>query len=180
VVPALPFGDKGHGSAGEGAESGHIPCFSTSLRSAGSTSTLAAITPGTPTNDLLKADFGFRPLRTAKTPLVSCPRNKHIFRCDKNGPPATREEGADLNGYVTDEQRSRRPVFIATLWAAASWLFFRVARCKRCSGHRFASWGVGEQRSSYGTRSIINPLLPNTQISLSSRVPTVTCLLTPA
>jgi len=28
---------------------------------------------------------------------------------------------------VTDEQRSRRPVFNATLWAAASWLFFRVA-----------------------------------------------------
>jgi hypothetical protein len=23
---------------------------------------------------------------------------------------------------------SRRPIFIATLWAAASWLFFRVAR----------------------------------------------------
>jgi hypothetical protein len=32
---------------------------------------------------------------------------------------------------VTDEQRSRRPIFIATLWAAASWLFFRVARFSR-------------------------------------------------
>jgi hypothetical protein len=29
---------------------------------------------------------------------------------------------------VTDEQRGRRHVFIATLWAGASWLFFRVAR----------------------------------------------------
>ncbi|HTC12919.1 MAG TPA: hypothetical protein VK692_01795, partial [Chthoniobacterales bacterium] len=29
---------------------------------------------------------------------------------------------------VTDEQRSRRPIFKATLRAAASWLFFRVAR----------------------------------------------------
>jgi hypothetical protein len=29
--------------------------------------------------------------------------------------------------YVTDEQRSRRPLSIATLWAVASWLFFRVA-----------------------------------------------------
>src|SRR6266403_5181487 len=29
---------------------------------------------------------------------------------------------------VTDEQGSRRPIFIATLWAAASWLFF-----PRCS-----------------------------------------------
>ena len=62
--------------------------------------------------------------------LVSCPRNKHMFRCDQNGPPARREEGAsstiftpagrDLNSRsvkmvldVTDEQRSRRPVFIA-------------------------------------------------------------------
>jgi len=29
---------------------------------------------------------------------------------------------------VTDEQRSRRPIFNATLWAVSSWLFFRVAR----------------------------------------------------
>ena len=39
--------------------------------------------------------------------------------------------GAYLNRYVTDEQRSRRPIFIATLWAVASWLFFRVARSLR-------------------------------------------------
>jgi hypothetical protein len=32
---------------------------------------------------------------------------------------------------VTDAQRSRRPIFIATLWAGASWLFFRVARSTR-------------------------------------------------
>src|SRR6202030_3458642 len=36
-----------------------------------------------------------------------------------------------LNRYVTDEQRSRRPIFIATLWAGASWPFFRVARSTR-------------------------------------------------
>jgi hypothetical protein len=30
--------------------------------------------------------------------LVSCPRNKQMFRCDQNGPPARREEGAYLNG----------------------------------------------------------------------------------
>jgi hypothetical protein len=35
-----------------------------------------------------------------------------------------REEGAYLNRYPTDEQRGRRPIFIATLWAGASWLFF--------------------------------------------------------
>src|SRR5271165_2900354 len=40
-------------------------------------------------------------------------------------------EGAYLNRYVTDEQRSRRPIFNATLRAAASWLFFRVARPTR-------------------------------------------------
>jgi hypothetical protein len=39
--------------------------------------------------------------------------------------------GAYLNRYVTDEQRSRRPIFIATLRAAPSWLFFRVARSLR-------------------------------------------------
>src|ERR1700676_3480334 len=39
--------------------------------------------------------------------------------------------GAYLNRYVTDEQRGRRPIFIATLWAGASWLFFRVARSTR-------------------------------------------------
>jgi len=42
-----------------------------------------------------------------------------------------REEGAYLNGYVTDEQRSRRPIFIATLRAVASWLFFCVAHSSR-------------------------------------------------
>src|SRR6476659_2525340 len=34
-------------------------------------------------------------------------------------------------GYVTDEQRSSRPIFNATFRAAASWLFFRVARSTR-------------------------------------------------
>src|ERR1700732_3136054 len=32
---------------------------------------------------------------------------------------------------VTEEQRRRRPIFIATLWAGAGWLFFRVARSTR-------------------------------------------------
>jgi len=47
-----------------------------------------------------------------------------MSRCDQNGPPARREEGAYPKPYVTDEQRSRRPIFIATLRAAAGWLFF--------------------------------------------------------
>src|SRR5580704_10399471 len=40
-------------------------------------------------------------------------------------------EGAYLNRSVTDEQRRRRPIFNATLRAAAGWLFFRVARSLR-------------------------------------------------
>src|ERR1700756_4873072 len=39
--------------------------------------------------------------------------------------------GVKLVVDVTDAQRSRRPIFIATLWAVASWLFFRVARSTR-------------------------------------------------
>jgi len=39
--------------------------------------------------------------------------------------------GAYLNRYVTDEQRSRRPIFIATPRAVASWLFFCVAHSLR-------------------------------------------------
>ena len=50
------------------------------------------------------------------------------YGCVENGPSARREEGAYLIRYVTDEQRRRRPIFNATLRAAASWLFFRVAR----------------------------------------------------
>jgi hypothetical protein len=47
------------------------------------------------------------------------------LRCVQNGPPTRREEGAYLNRYVTDEQRSRRPTFIATLRAAAKGMLFR-------------------------------------------------------
>ena len=49
----------------------------------------------------------------------------------QGGPSRTCPEGAYLNRYVTDEQRSRRPIFIPTLRAGASWLFFRVARSTR-------------------------------------------------
>ena len=92
--------------------------------------------------------------------LVSCPRNKHIFRCDQNGPPARREEGAYLERYVTDEQR-RRPIFIATLWAAASWLFFRVARSSRIDLDMIVARALknsqltcGERRAYFGDRTL--------------------------
>jgi hypothetical protein len=41
--------------------------------------------------------------------------------------------GRISESYVTDEQRRRRPIFNATLRAAAGWLFFRVARSLRIS-----------------------------------------------
>src|SRR5262249_45337587 len=93
--------------------------------------------------------------------IVSCPRNKHIFRCDQNGPPARREEGAYLERYVTDEQRSRRPIFIATLWAAASWLFFRVARSSRIDSDMLVTRVLknsqlpcGERHAYFGDRTM--------------------------
>jgi hypothetical protein len=50
----------------------------------------------------------------------------------QGGPSRTGvKEGAYLNGYVADEQRSHRPIFIATLRAVVSWLFFRVAHSLR-------------------------------------------------
>src|ERR1700740_2646043 len=55
-------------------------------------------------------------LEGSRLRLPGVPSPKSLgFRCVQNGPPARREEGAYLNGYVTDEQRSRRPIFIATL-----------------------------------------------------------------
>ena len=68
---------------------------------------------------------------------MSCPLNSVAFVAIKmgrrqGGPSRTGgKSGTYLNRYVTDEQRSRRPIFIATLRAVASWLFFRVARSLR-------------------------------------------------
>jgi len=92
---------------------------------------------------------------------LSCPRNKHVFRCDQNGPPARRKEGAYPERYVTDEQRSRRPIFIATLWAAASWLFFRVARSSRIDLDMLVARALknsqltcGERHAYFGDRTL--------------------------
>src|ERR1700682_6621382 len=69
--------------------------------------------------------------------LCSCLQNSMHFVAIKmgrrqGGPSRTGGgSGAYLNRYVTDEQRSRRPIFMATLRAGASWLFFRVARSAR-------------------------------------------------
>src|SRR5215813_352317 len=71
-------------------------------------------------------------MRSKGLPKASVPSPKTLGpRCVQNGPPARREERAHLKRYVTDEQRSRWPIFNATHWAAAGWLFFRVARSLR-------------------------------------------------
>ena len=62
---------------------------------------------------------------------MSCPMNNVAFVAIKMGRRQGARSGAYLDRYVTDEQRSRRPIFLATLRAVASWLFFRVARSLR-------------------------------------------------
>jgi len=61
---------------------------------------------------------------------------------------------------VTDEQRSRRPIFIATLRAAASWLFFRVARSSRIDSDMIVARVLknsqltcGERHAYFGDRT---------------------------
>jgi hypothetical protein len=75
-------------------------------------------------------DFDSGP-QDARKGLVSWPRNNMPFVAIKMGRRQGARSGAYLNRYVTDEQCSRRPIFIATLRAAPSWLFFRVARSLR-------------------------------------------------
>jgi hypothetical protein len=67
--------------------------------------------------------------------------------------------GAYLNRYVTDEQRSRRPIFIATLRAVVSWLFFCVARSLRINSDMLVAHALNnsqltdaESHAIYGTR----------------------------
>ena len=66
--------------------------------------------------------------------------------------------GAYLGRYVTDEQRSRRPIFLATLRAVAGWLFFRVARSSRINSDMLVARALknsqltdGESHAIYGT-----------------------------
>jgi len=66
--------------------------------------------------------------------------------------------GAYLNGYVTDEQRRRRPIFIATLRAVVSRPFFRVARYLRINSDMLVAHALknsqltdGESHVIYGT-----------------------------
>jgi len=70
-----------------------------------------------------------------------------------------RTRGGRISGrYVTDEQRRRRPIFIATLRAVASWRFFRVAHSSRISSDMLVVRALknrqltdGESHVIYGT-----------------------------
>jgi hypothetical protein len=66
--------------------------------------------------------------------------------------------GAYLNRYVTDEQRGHRPIFMATLRAVASWLFFCVAHSLRINSDMLVARALknsqltdGESHVLYGT-----------------------------
>jgi hypothetical protein len=89
---------------------------------------------------------------------VSCPINSVAFVAIKMGRRQGARSGAYLNRYVTDEQRRRRPIFIATLRAVASWLFFRVARFLRINSDMLVARALknsqltdGESHVIYGT-----------------------------
>src|SRR5580700_5348729 len=88
-------------------------------------------------------------------PSVLSPK-QHAFRCDQNGLSARREEGAYLNRYVTDEQRGRQPIFIATLRAVASWLFFRVARSLRIDLDMLVACALKNSQLTCGERHVIS------------------------
>jgi hypothetical protein len=64
--------------------------------------------------------------------------------------------GAYLNRYVTDEQRSRRPIFIATLRAVASWLFFRVARSLRINSDMLVARALKNSQLTDGESHVIH------------------------
>jgi hypothetical protein len=63
-----------------------------------------------------------KPAATNESASVLSPKPLS-FVAFKNGSSTRREEGAYLDRYVTDEQRSSRPIFNAILRAAGGWLF---------------------------------------------------------
>jgi hypothetical protein len=88
---------------------------------------------------------------------VSCPIDNMAFVAIKIGRRQGARSGAYLNRYVTDEQRSRRTIFIATLRAVASWLFFRVAHSSRIDSDMLVARALknsqltdGESHAIYG------------------------------
>jgi hypothetical protein len=54
------------------------------------------------------------------------------------------------------EQRGRRPIFIATLRPAASWLFFRVARSSRIGSDMLVARALKNSQLTCGERHAIS------------------------
>jgi hypothetical protein len=64
--------------------------------------------------------------------------------------------GAYLNRYATDEQRSRRTIFIATLRAVVSWLFFCVARSLRINSDMLVARALKNSQLTCGESHAIS------------------------
>jgi len=84
--------------------------------------------------------------------------NNMAFVAIKMGRRQGARSGAYLNRYVTDEQRSRRPIFIATLRAGLGWLFFCVAHSLRIDSDMLVARALknsqltdGESHAIHGT-----------------------------
>jgi hypothetical protein len=87
---------------------------------------------------------------------VSCRRNNMPFVAIKMGRRQGARRGAYLKRYATDEQRSRRPIFIATLRAAASWLLFHVARSLRIGLDMLVARALKSSQLTCGERQAIS------------------------
>ena len=77
------------------------------------------------------------------------------FVAIKMGSRQGARSGAYLKRYVTDEQRSRRPIFIATLQAVASWLFFRVACSLRINSDMLVTRALKNSQLTDGESHVI-------------------------
>jgi hypothetical protein len=88
--------------------------------------------------------------------LVSCPRNNMALVAIKMRRRQGARSGAYLNRYVTDEQRCRRPIFIATLRAAAGWRFFPVARSLRINQDMLVARALKNSQLTSGESHVIS------------------------
>jgi hypothetical protein len=78
------------------------------------------------------------------------------FVAKKMGRRQGARSGAYLYRYVTGEQRSCRPIFIATLRATAGWLFFRVARSSRINLDMLVARALKNSQLACGERHDIS------------------------
>jgi len=90
--------------------------------------------------------------------LVPCRRNNIPFVAIKMGRRQGARSGAYLNRYVTEEQCGRRPIFIATLRAAASWLLFHVARSLRIDLDMLVARALKSGQLTCGERHAISAI----------------------